>query len=69
MARPDNASIVTKRVDVSQTSTDDHLPAGARWGYADGNPSSEAPVFLLLHQQLSYLTAVNWLWGGRILDG
>jgi len=67
MARPDNASIVTTHVDVSQTSTGEHLPAGA--GYADGNPSSEAPVFLLLHQQLSYLTAVNWLWGGRVLDG
>jgi hypothetical protein len=35
---------------MSETSTGDHLPAGARWGYADGNPSSEAPLFLLLHR-------------------
>jgi hypothetical protein len=47
VARPDNASIVTTHGDVSQTSTGDHLPGGARWGYADGNPSSEAPLFLL----------------------
>lgn len=69
MARPDNASIVTTHRDVPETSTGVHLPAGARWGYADGNPSPEAPLFLLLHRQLSYLTAVNRLWGCRILDG
>lgn len=66
VARPGNASILT---DMAETSTGDHLPAAARWGYADGNPSSKAPLFLLLHQLLSYLTAVNWSWGGRILDG
>lgn len=69
VARPDNACFVTTHGDVWQTLTSDHLPAGARWGYADGNPSSEAPVFMLLQQQLSYLRAVAWLWGSRILDG
>jgi hypothetical protein len=39
--------------DMSETSSGDYLPAGARLGYADGNPSLKAPFFLLLHQQLS----------------